>query len=305
MHGQVSRSANSVPAGHTGPAGPAGQPGPARQSGAAGPAGPGPGGETGRGFVTVAHVNKSFAAAGQESKRVCEDICLEVPEGSLTSIVGPSGCGKSTLLNMCADLLRPDGGQIHVDGTAIDGPVTGIGYVTQDANLLPWKTVQQNIELPLAIQDMPKNQRAQEVGRWLELVGLSGFARHYPAQLSGGMQKRASIARSLIYAPRFVLMDEPFGPLDAMTRVVLQQELLNLWQQQASVTMIFVAHDLQEAIALSDRVVVMSRHPGRIRDVVDVDLPRPRRVARVGEHENYAQLHRKLWDLLRDDLSVE
>ena len=227
MHGQVSRSANSVPAGYTGPGGPAGQPGPARQPGATGPADPGPGGETGRGFVTVAHVNKSFAAAGQESKRVCEDICLEVPEGSLTSIVGPSGCGKSTLLNMCAGLLRPDSGQIHVDGTVIDGPVTGIGYVTQDANLLPWKTVQQNIELPLAIQDMPKKQRAQEVERWLDLVGLSGFARHYPAQLSGGMQKRASIARSLIYAPRFVLMDEPFGPLDAMTRVVLQQELLN------------------------------------------------------------------------------
>ena len=116
----------------------------------------------------------------------------------------------------------------------------------------------------------------------------------------------ASIARSLIYAPRFLLMDEPFGPLDAMTRIILQQELLNLWQQQESVTMIFVTHDLQEAIALADRVVVMSRNPGEgIRDVIDVDLPRPRRVARVGERENYARLHRKLWDLLRDDLAIE
>lgn len=279
MHGQVSRSQQARPA----------DPGPA----------------AGSPFVTVAHVNKSFGASGQEKKRVCEDICLDVPEGSLTSIVGPSGCGKSTLLNMCAGLLRPDGGQIHVDGTEVTGPVTGIGYVTQDANLLPWKTVEQNIGLPLAVQDMPKRQRAQEVTRWLDLVGLGGFARHYPAQLSGGMQKRASIARSLIYAPRFLLMDEPFGPLDAMTRIILQQELLNLWQQQESVTMIFVTHDLQEAIALADRVVVMSRNPGRIRDVIDVDLPRPRRVARVGEHENYARLHRKLWDLLRVDLAIE
>jgi NitT/TauT family transport system ATP-binding protein len=279
MYDQVNRSENAAP---TGPSQDAADP-----------------------FVTVAHVSKSFTSAGRVQKQVCEDICLEVPEGSLTSIVGPSGCGKSTLLNMCAGLLRPDSGKIHVDGTEIDGPVTGIGYVTQDANLLPWKTVQQNIELPLAIQDMPRRERAQEVERWLELVGLAGFARHYPAQLSGGMQKRASIARSLIYTPRFVLMDEPFGPLDAMTRLVLQQELLNLWQQQESVTMIFVTHDLHEAIALSDRVVVMSRNPGRVKDIIDVDIPRPRKVARVGEYDGFAQLHRKIWDLLRDDLSVE
>jgi len=265
------------------------------------------GNEPGRTYVTVEHVHKSFTSNdGDDAKLVCEDICLEVPEGSLTSIVGPSGCGKSTLLNMCAGLLPPDSGTIEVDGTAISGPVTGVGYVTQDANLLPWKTVQQNIELPLTVQGMAKRERAELVERWLELVGLTGFAKHYPSQLSGGMQKRASIARSLIYAPSFVLMDEPFGPLDAMTRIVLQQELINLWQAQESVvTMMFVTHDLQEAIALSDRVVVMSRHPGRIRDIVDIDLPRPRRVARVGEQENYAPLHRKLWDLLRDDLSIE
>ncbi len=207
---------------------------------------------------------------------------------------------------MCAGLLEPDTGTIIVNGTKIGGPLTGAGYITQDANLLPWKTVEQNIDLPLSIQNVPRRERAAEVKRWLDLVGLSGFAKHYPAQLSGGMQKRASIARSLIYAPRFVLMDEPFGPLDAMTRVVLQQELLGLWQQQqASVTMIFVTHDLQEAIALSDRVVVMSRHPGRIKDIVDIDIPRPRRVARIAEHERYSDLHQTLWRLLRDDLAVE
>ena len=256
--------------------------------------------------VKVSNVTKSFTSAGNVVKRVCEDICLEVPEGSFTSIVGPSGCGKSTVLNMCAGLLQPDTGTIVVNGASINGPLNGVGYVTQDANLLPWKTVEQNIELPLAIQKMPRRERAQEVQRWLDLVGLSGFARHYPAQLSGGMQKRASIARSLIYAPRFVLMDEPFGPLDAMTRVVLQQELINLWQQQASsVTLIFVTHDLQEAIALSDRIVVMSRHPGRIKEVIDIDIPRPRRVARIAEHERYGELHKALWRLLRDDLEIE
>ena len=153
-------------------------------------------------YVKVSNVTKSFTSAGNVVKRVCEDICLEVPEGSFTSIVGPSGCGKSTVLNMCAGLLQPDTGTIVVNGASINGPLNGVGYVTQDANLLPWKTVEQNIELPLAIQKMPRRERAQEVQRWLDLVGLSGFARHYPAQLSGGMQKRASIARSLIYAPR-------------------------------------------------------------------------------------------------------
>ncbi len=260
----------------------------------------------GSSYVKVTNVTKSFKSSGNREKRVCEDICLEVPEGSFTSIVGPSGCGKSTLLNMCAGLVRPDTGTITVNGTRIDGPLRGVGYVTQDANLLPWKTVEQNVELPLVIQKVPRRERAEEVKRWLDLVGLSGFAKHYPAQLSGGMQKRTSMARSLIYAPRFVLMDEPFGPLDAMTRVVLQQELLSLWQQQdSSVTLIFVTHDLQEAIALSDRVVVMSRHPGRIKEVIDIDIPRPRRVARVAEHQRFGDLHKTLWRLLRDDLELE
>ena len=185
MHGQVSRSQQAASAAG---AGTAGAPGPAGQTGPAGPADPGP--AAGSSFVTVAHVSKSFGASGQEKKRVCEDICLDVPEGSLTSIVGPSGCGKSTLLNMCAGLLRPDGGQIHVDGTEVTGPVTGIGYVTQDANLLPWKTVEQNIELPLAVQDMPKRQRAQEVTRWLDLVGRRLLP--WPGCGRPGRQRRAA-----------------------------------------------------------------------------------------------------------------
>jgi NitT/TauT family transport system ATP-binding protein len=257
-------------------------------------------------FVTITGVNKTFGV-GPQAKKVCSDISLEIASGSFTSIVGPSGCGKSTLLNMCAGLIRPDNdnGKIVVGGREINGPATGIGYVTQDANLLPWKTVTQNIEMPLAVQGVPRKQRAEQVAHWLDLVGLTSFAKHYPAQLSGGMQKRASIARSLIYAPRFVLLDEPFGPLDAITRLVLQQELVNLWQDQADVTMIFVTHDLQEAIAMSDRVVVMSRHPGRIQGVVDIDLPRPRKIARVGEQDLFPQLHRKLWDMLRADLTIE
>lgn len=260
---------------------------------------------TGKTYVRVSNVTKSFGA-GDSLKLVCDDICLDIPEGSFTSIVGPSGCGKSTLLNMCAGLLAPDSGQINVNGTTISGPLRGVGYVTQDANLLPWKTVEQNVGLPLEVQNVPKRERAEHVKRWLDTVGLSGFSRHFPAQLSGGMQKRVSIARSLIYEPEFVLMDEPFGPLDAMTRVVLQQELIGLWQQQSkTVTLIFVTHDLQEAIALSDRVVVMSRHPGRIKEVIDVDIPRPRQVARITEDERYGQLHQALWSQLRDDLDIE
>jgi NitT/TauT family transport system ATP-binding protein len=256
-------------------------------------------------YVKVSNVNKSFRSMDKTEKLVCEDICLEVPQGTFTSIVGPSGCGKSTVLNMCAGLLQPDNGTIAVNGAQITGPLTGVGYVTQDANLLPWMTVEQNIELPLVVQDMPRRDRGDRVRHWLDLVGLSGFAKHYPSQLSGGMQKRASIARSLIYEPQFVLMDEPFGPLDAMTRVILQQELLSLWQNQSNVTMIFVTHDLQEAIALSDLIVVMSRHPGRVMEVIDIDIPRPRRVARIAEDKQYGNLHEKLWRLLSDDLSIE
>lgn len=257
-------------------------------------------------FVSMKRVSKTFGM-GEAAKTVCSDITLDIAAGSFTSIVGPSGCGKSTLLNMCAGLIKPDDGDgaITVDGQLVNGPTTGIGYVTQDANLLPWKTVAQNIEMPLAVQGVPKKVRVETVARWLEIVGLTAFAKHFPAQLSGGMQKRASIARSLIYAPRFVLLDEPFGPLDAITRLILQQELIDLWQGQSSVTMVFVTHDLQEAIAMSDQVVVMSRHPGRIQGVVDVDLPRPRRIARVGDLDGYQRLHSTLWEMLRADLTIE
>jgi NitT/TauT family transport system ATP-binding protein len=233
---------------------------------------------TGGSYVKVSNVTKSFKSAGNVEKRVCEDICLEVPEGSFTSIVGPSGCGKSTVLNMCAGLLQPDTGTIVVNGTKIDGPLNGVGYVTQDANLLPWKTVEQNIELPLAIQKMPRRERAQEVKRWLDLVGLSGFARHYPAQLSGGMQKRVSIARSLIYAPRFVLMDEPFGPL------------------------VFVTHDLKEAIYLADEVVVMSGGPGTVRRVLPVPFERPRSIGSLVESSDFAEIYNDLCGLFSSEL---
>nr|MDA8291717.1 ABC transporter ATP-binding protein [Actinomycetota bacterium] len=202
-------------------------------------------------------------------------VSLTVAPGEVVSIIGPSGCGKSTILNLAAGLLTPTRGSVLFRGSELRGVNTDAAYVTQDANLLPWLTVSSNIGLALKLRGMPKAERAEKVSEWIELVGLKGFESHFPRELSGGMQKRCAIARALIYEPTIVLMDEPFGPLDAITRLRLQQELLNIFER-ARRTVVFVTHDLGEAVSLGDRVIVMSRGPGEVRGLVDVPIERPR-----------------------------
>jgi NitT/TauT family transport system ATP-binding protein len=227
-------------------------------------------------------------------------VSLRVERGKFLSVIGPSGCGKTTLLNLVAGLLKPTGGEVRCSGQVIDGINTDVGYITQDPNLLPWLRVGANIGLPLKLRGASKREQKEEVARWVDLVGLRGWENHFPRQLSGGMRKRASIARALISNPGLVLMDEPFGPLDAITRMKLQQDLLEL-SETAERTVIFVTHDLSEAIALSDEVAVMAGGPGKIKGVLQVPIERPRKILDLPEQPIYSQLGKKLWALFNSD----
>jgi NitT/TauT family transport system ATP-binding protein len=232
-----------------------------------------------------------------------EDVSFQVGRGKFVAVIGPSGCGKSTLLNLAAGLLRPTTGDVHFNGEPVRGVNSEAAYVTQKANLLPWLTVKGNIGLALKFRKVPKDERADRIAHWVKVVGLTGFEDHYPRELSGGMQKRCSIARALIYDPEIVLMDEPFGPLDAITRLKLQQDLLNLWEEQNG-TLLFVTHDLNEAIYLADEVVVMSSGPGTVRRVLPVPFERPRSIGSLIESPEFAEIYNDLWSLFKSELQT-
>jgi NitT/TauT family transport system ATP-binding protein len=200
-----------------------------------------------------------------------------VAPGEFVSVLGPSGCGKSTLLKLVTGLLRPSEGRLALAGRTIDGPRADVGIVFQQPTLLPWKRVIDNVLVPIRARGGAVAEYHDKAMSLLELVGLSAFARHYPQELSGGMQQRVGIARALLAEPNLLLMDEPFAALDAMTRESMMDELLHIWQRSGK-TVLFITHSIPEAVYLSDRVLVMSPRPGRIVDSVDIDLPRPRSV---------------------------
>jgi NitT/TauT family transport system ATP-binding protein len=205
------------------------------------------------------------------------DINLDIAEGEFVSLIGPSGCGKSTLLRVIADLLQPSAGTVKVHGkpAEVARRERNYGIVFQSPVLYDWRTVERNVQLPLELMKVSKRERAERCRELLELVGLEEFAQRYPWQLSGGMQQRVAIARALSFRPSILLMDEPFGALDEMTRERLNMELLSIWSQTGT-TVVFVTHSIPEAVFLSDRIVVMTPRPGRIEHIVTVDLPRPR-----------------------------
>lgn len=205
-------------------------------------------------------------------------IDFTITEGEFLVIVGPSGCGKSTLLKMVAGLLRPSTGEIRVEGRTIVKPHSDVGVVFQQPLLLPWRSVLANVMMPVEVKGLDKAHFGKRALDLLDMAGLADFAHKYPWQLSGGMQQRASICRALVHDPKIVLMDEPFGALDAMTRDDLNLELARIWQDTRK-TVVFVTHGITEAIFLSDRVVMMDRNPGRIVEIIDIDLPRPRHLA--------------------------
>ena len=253
--------------------------------------------------VRFDHVDLRFGGGKRrQTVQALRDVSFSVADREFCAIVGPSGCGKSTLLNLASGLRPPTGGTVYVDETPVRGLVSDVGYVTQDSNLLPWLTVEDNIRLPLQIRGVPAKEQDALVDHWISMVGLDGFRQSYPRQLSGGMQKRCSIARTLVYDPPILLMDEPFGALDAMTKAQMQDALLKLLDDHQK-TVLFVTHDLSEALTLADKVVVITSRPGRVRDVVTVDIPRPRDVFHVSELAEFASLHRALWDMFASELS--
>jgi NitT/TauT family transport system ATP-binding protein len=247
--------------------------------------------------VSLRNVSKSFARGGLVA---LEEIDLDVMPGELVSLIGPSGCGKSTLLRIVGDLVEPTSGEVVVNGKSARRARLDrdYGIVFQDPVLYDWRTVSKNIALPLELLGWDRAARAQRVQEMLALVELQGFGDHHPWQLSGGMQQRVSIARALSFSPALLLMDEPFGALDEMTRERLNAELLRIWEQSGS-TILFVTHSIAEAVFLSSRVVVMSRRPGRIAAVVEVDLPQPR-TADTREDPRFFELVTEVRDRLRE-----
>jgi NitT/TauT family transport system ATP-binding protein/sulfonate transport system ATP-binding protein len=227
-----------------------------------------------RGALTLSALRKSFVIGG-EQRLILDGIDLAVRPGEFVSIVGASGCGKSTLLRLIVGLEDDYGGEIRLDGERVSTTSLDRGLVFQDHRLFPWMTLEDNIGLALLNTDVPQPRRAQIVAEHIALVNLTGFEKAYPHQLSGGMAQRAAIARALVTQPKLLLLDEPLGALDALTRVRLQNELQRIWLTHRS-TMLMVTHDVEEALYLSDRVIVMAPNPGRIRRIVEVDLPHPR-----------------------------
>lgn len=226
------------------------------------------------GHITLSDVSKSFDGKDGGRVHILSHIDLDIRPGSFVSFIGPSGCGKSTLLRLISGFLFPDEGRVTLDGHAVTGPGKDRGFMFQDHVLFPWLTIADNIAFGLRAQGVYK-ERKEEVARMIEATGLSGYADHYPHQISGGMQQRASLARALIGHPEILLLDEPLGALDAFTRISMQEEIERIWEE-TKMTMIMVTHDIEEAVYMSDAVVVMSTHPGTITKTIPIALPRPR-----------------------------
>src|SRR3954462_1694940 len=231
-------------------------------------------------MIEIDHVSQTFQTSGRQSHLAISDILLRIEDGAFVSILGPSGCGKSTLLYIVGGFVNPSEGVAKVKGAAITGPGPDRGPVFQEFALFPWKNVLGNVMYGLRQQRVPRAEAEAQSRRLIEMVGLKGFENFYPKELSGGMKQRVAIARTLAYRPAVLLMDEPFGALDAHTRTRLQNDLLNIWERDRK-TVLFVTHSVDEAVFLSDKVVVMTRAPGRIKEIVEIDLPRPRRRAEL------------------------
>jgi NitT/TauT family transport system ATP-binding protein len=249
--------------------------------------------------VLVTDVEQTFALRDGGRLTALQDINLSIAPGEFVSLIGPSGCGKSTLLRIVGDLIRPTSGVVEVNGKPAHSArlARDYGMVFQAPVLFDWRTVEANVRLPLELMGMPKAERNKRVREMLDLVELGQFLRHYPHQLSGGMQQRVAIARALSIEPALLLMDEPFGALDEMTRERLNAEVLRIWAQTGT-TVIFVTHSIPEAVFLSTRVVVMSPRPGRITNVVEIDLPQPRN-DQTRESDRYFELVTEVRESLR------
>jgi len=249
--------------------------------------------------IDVRGLNKSFSRDGKTVQAIA-DFSLAVNEGEFVSIVGPSGCGKSTFLHIVGGFETAGAGIVRLNGKDIVAPGPDRGMMFQEFSLYPWRSVYGNVVWPLEVQGFAKAEREQIAEKFLRKVGLLQFRDHYPAELSGGMKQRVALARVLAFDPGVLLMDEPFGALDAQTRELMQEELQAIWQENRK-TVLFVTHDIEEAIYLGDRVIVFTARPGRIKEEVRIELPRPRDIE-VKKTPAYMAYRNRVWDLLRDEV---
>jgi NitT/TauT family transport system ATP-binding protein len=250
-------------------------------------------------LIELNDVTKDFTARGV-TRRVLGPVRLHIQKHSFVALVGPSGCGKSTVLNLIAGMLTPSNGAVLYGSRPVDGPNQRVGYMTQKDTLLPWRSISDNIgiSLELRCRHIGATERRDRIAQIIDLVGLKGFEQHYPGELSGGMRKRAALARMMIYEPETLLLDEPFGALDAQLKIVMHQELMRLVHAR-QMTTVFVTHDLGEAITLADQVAVFTGRPGRIQALRDVPLARPRDALRASFLPGFAPLYEDLWSELR------
>ena len=252
--------------------------------------------------IELTGVTKRFVTPTGAIYTALRDVNLTVEPGQFCAVVGPTGCGKSTTLTLVAGLDQPSAGSVRVGGRLVDGIANGTSFMFQSDALLPWKTVLANVAMGPLFHGVPKKAALADAREWLRVVGLAGFENHHPHQLSGGMRKRVSLAAALINEPSILLMDEPFGALDVQTKAIMTNELLGLWDQTRP-SDIYVTHDLEEAIALADRVVVMTAGPGTVKAVYDIDLPRPRgAVQEIRFGQRFGELHQQVWESLRDEV---
>jgi len=251
--------------------------------------------------ISIVHVSKVYERQTRNriiTTRALDDVSFDVTADSFVSIIGPSGCGKTTLLRIVAGLVPASEGRVLIGGNPVKGPGPDRAMVFQMIGLLPWRTVLENVEFGLEMRGMPAAERRARATAQIEAMGLTRFMSHYPWELSGGMQQRVGIARALVVDPQTLLMDEPFGALDALTRTKLQDELVRIWERDRK-TVLFVTHSVDEALLLSDRIIVMSRN-GRVKREIEVDLPRPRSMTRLMFDHRFGELKRQLLDDLRD-----
>lgn len=257
---------------------------------------------TGKTAIALKDVQISFKLADGGRFDAVAESNLDVAENEFVAIVGPTGCGKSTLLNAVAGLLVPASGTVEISGQRLQGLNRKAGYLFQQDALMPWKTVLDNVAIGLEIAGTPKAQAREQAREWLGRVGLASFGDRYPHMLSGGQRKRVGLAQVLIRNPKYLLMDEPFGPLDAQTRVIMGDLLLDLWSQDRKAVM-FVTHDLEEAIALADRVVIMSAGPrARIMAEYKIPLARPREISEIRLDDKFHEIHREIWSALKEEV---
>ncbi len=250
-------------------------------------------------FLQARGISKRFERAGKQVLAI-DNFSLSIDEGEFVSIVGPSGCGKSTFLHMVGGFEPIIDGTIEVDGRPVAAPGPDRGMLFQDYALFPWRTVIGNVAWSLEVAGMPKAQRLERASHYLDMVGLSAFRDAYPSELSGGMQQRIALARVLAFEPAMLLMDEPFGALDAQTREIMQEELTSIWQRHKR-TVLFVTHDIEEAVYLSDRVIVFTARPGRLKADIRIDLPRPR-TPEIRKTAQFQDIRNRIWDMLREEV---